>query len=305
MRRDDYLTMDEVAKALGVDISTVSRRLRRENLEVKRLGRFVLIPPETALQLGLSWEQINEILQKKKRAKAKETEEEPEEDLIDKLFADINVEEFNKFEPTSEAEDFEEKEGGDTIPQSGRSKSKKKAEKGVRATKDAIEPVERLLGQSYAKTLIPTLESLEWWNTAKELIAWHSIMIALQVAKVDPQEIIRKAEEFKDPVKFANYIKELLSAMVEAIDDASVIQQYKEELEDTQRQLEACLLLLDKQAERIKELEADISFTLQRLSRKDLLEFYVWKGFIQPSVLFGGKVGVDYGSGGGSNEEIS
>jgi len=303
MSIDDYLTMDEVAKALNVDISTISRRLKRENLEVKRVGRYVYIPPESALQLGLSWEQINEILQKKKKAKG--TEEEHEEDLIGKLFADINVKEFNSFGSASETGDFEEKEGGDTIPQNERSRGKKKTDKGVRASKDALKPVEKLLGESYAKTLVPTLESLEWWNTAKELIAWHSIMIALQVAKVDPQEIIRKAEEFRDPVKFANYIKELLSAMVEAIDDASVIQQYREELEDTQRQLEACLLLLDKQAERIKELEADISFALQRLSRKDLLEFYVWKGFIQPSILFGGKVGVDYGSGGGSDEEIS
>lgn len=292
---DNYLTMEEVAKALNVDISTVSRRLKRENLEVKRIGRYVYIPPESALQLGLSWEQINEILQKKK--KAKETEEEHEEN-IDKPFSEIDIDALNN-------SDFEEKEGGDTISQSNKSRGKKKADKGVKATKDALKPVEKLLGESYAKTLIPTLESLEWWNTAKELITWHSIMIALQVAKVDPQEIIKKAEEFKDPVKFANYIKELLSAMVEAIDDASVIQQYKEELEETQRQLEACLLLLDKQAERIKELEADISFALQRLSKKDLLEFYVWKGFIQPSVLFRGKVGVDYGGRGGSGEEIS
>jgi len=303
MSIDDYLTMDEVAKALNVDISTISRRLKRENLEVKRVGRYVYIPPESALQLGLSWEQINEILQKKK--KAKKTEEEHEEDPIEKLFSEMDVEGFNSLDSTPETGKEEEKEGGDTISQNERGKGRKKAEKGVKASKDALKPVEKLLGESYAKTLIPTLESLEWWNTAKELIAWHSIMIALQVAKVDPQEIIRKAEEFRDPVKFANYIKELLSAMVEAIDDASVIQQYREELEDTQRQLEACLLLLDKQAERIRELEADVSFTLQRLSRKDLLEFYVWKGFIQPGILFGGKVGVDYGSGGGSDEEIS
>jgi len=287
------LTVKEFAELTGETPDNIYKKIQRGKLRAFKVGKNRIIPYIELLKYNWSIEAIRN-LKKQKEAEEQVEEEGQRESEENEIGVEVGDDEVA------------EKEGGDIIPQETSRGGSRKKERGPKASKDALKPVEKLLGESYAKTLVPTLESLEWWNTAKELIAWHSIMIALQVAKVDPQEIVKKAEEFQDPVKFADYVKELLSAMVEAIDDATVIQQYKVELEDTQRQLEACMFILDKQAERIRELESDLSFALQRLSKKDLLAFYVWKGYIQPSVLFGGKVGggVDNGGGGSGNEEI-
>lgn len=88
-------------------------------------------------------------------------------------------------------------------------------------------------------------------------VGFYSTMIALQYAKVDPNEIEQRVAQFKDAKEFANFVKRYLSALYQASADAAKIL----ELEDKNRELK----------ERMKKLEAEnvyLEYLLNRANRK-------------------------------------
>ncbi len=314
-----YFTLDECAEILNVDKSTVSRRLSKSNLETIKDGKRMYVPYETLIKLGATKEQIDAFIQRETQptsAPAPEADKDDDEDvdqLLKEVLGDINVQEFNSIgskSPTAPAQAPQPPKppAEPIIPSTIKSKKTEKAEsKSSKSGKadvpsEAVKPVAKLLGDSYSSILKPTLESLEWWNTAKELISWHAIMIALQVAKVDPAEIVRKAEEFQDPVKFANYIRNLLSAMVEAIEDAQAIQQYREELEDAYTRLKAYKVTIELQNRKIMELTKEVQTLLALLKQanEDMFMGYVMAKGLISAQMGGVEVG---GSPAGSGEE--
>jgi len=95
--------------------------------------------------------------------------------------------------------------------------------------------VTRALDREYARMLQRLTEKTGWFIDAMSEIGWYSTMLAFQYAKVDINRLEEKVSEFRDAGAFADYVKKMLSAMIQASHDAARVL----ELEEENRALEA------------------------------------------------------------------
>jgi len=89
-----------------------------------------------------------------------------------------------------------------------------------RFTGTGISEVMRTLGREYSEILKVTLEKTAWFNKALVEVGWISTLMAFQYARVDPKDVARKVEEFKDPENFVDFVVRHLQAMLQASADA-------------------------------------------------------------------------------------
>jgi len=90
----------------------------------------------------------------------------------------------------------------------------------------------RTLDREYSEMISRLTEKTGWFVEALIDVGWYSLMMALQYAKVgtDAEELDRKVTEFTDARAFADYVKKLLAAMINASRDAARIVELEEEL---------------------------------------------------------------------------
>ena len=126
----------------------------------------------------------------------------------------------------------------------------------------------RVLGREYAGILETVLEKTSWFNEALVNVGWWSIIAAFQYARIDPKDIPRRVEQYKDAEAFVKDVTNYLTAMIQASSDAvntitslqreveryknvarvlaGIVNALKAQLRDTTRKLEVAQALLSR-----------------------------------------------------------
>jgi hypothetical protein len=126
----------------------------------------------------------------------------------------------------------------------------------------------RVLGREYASILETVLEKTSWFNEALVSIGWWSMIAAFQYARIDPKDIPRRIEQYKDAEAFVKDVTSYLTAMIQASSDAvntitslqreaeryknvarilaGIVNGLKLQLRDTTRKLEIAQALLSR-----------------------------------------------------------
>ncbi len=92
------------------------------------------------------------------------------------------------------------------------------------------------LDRTQAKVASRLLENVSWFSEAVHNIGFYSTIIALQYAKVDPNEIEQRITQFKDAEEFASFVKKQLSELYSKGGEKA---RKLLELEEKRRRLEA------------------------------------------------------------------
>jgi hypothetical protein len=147
---------------------------------------------------------------------------------------------------------------------------------GVRVSHaEGFREVYRALGQEYADIIRMVTEKTGWFTEALVNIGWWSVLAAFHYVRVEPKDIPRKIEQYKDSEAFVKDVTNYLTAMIQASSDAvNTIMNLQREVE---RYRNAAKVL----AGIVKGLRLQLRNTTQRLevaqallSRYDLLEEY-------------------------------
>jgi hypothetical protein len=147
---------------------------------------------------------------------------------------------------------------------------------GVRVSHaEGFREVYRALGQEYADIIRMVTERTGWFSEALVNIGWWSVLAAFQYARVEPKDIPRKIERYKDSEAFVKDVTNYLMAMIQASSDAV------NTIMNLQREVERYRNVAKVLAGIVKGLRLQLRNTTQRLevaqallSRYDLLEEY-------------------------------
>jgi hypothetical protein len=92
---------------------------------------------------------------------------------------------------------------------------------GVRVSHaEGFREVYRALGQEYADIIRMVMERTGWFTEALVNIGWWSVLAAFQYTRVEPKDIPRKIEQYKDSEAFVKDVTNYLMAMIQASSDA-------------------------------------------------------------------------------------
>ena len=160
------------------------------------------------------------------------------------------------------------------------------------------------LDRSHAKIVRNIAETVSWFTDVLHDIGFYATIIAMQHAKVPPEQLYNKIKEFKDPKEFVNFVKDHLVALLEAKEDANLITQLKEKLD----LMDTKLLLLKECYNRIKSQRDELILMLHTATscmcddclKRFLLSYMSTKYGIS---LAGGGTGGGSSSQAGSGEE--
>jgi predicted transcriptional regulator len=126
-----------------------------------------------------------------------------------------------------------------------------------RGTSAGFTEVLRALGSEYAEIVKRVAEKADWFIDAVTDIGFYAVLAAFQFAKVDPKDIPKKVEEFKDPEEFKKFVVNYLSAMIQAGgESAAVIEKLQREVARLRTLVKAYRRMIDLLvAQRDKALE--------------------------------------------------
>lgn len=132
----------------------------------------------------------------------------------------------------------------------------------------AFRDIYRILGQEYASMLKTVMDKTGWFTEALVSIGWWSMIAAFQYARIDPKDIPRRVEQYKDAEAFVRDVTNYLTAMIQASSDAvntitslqmdveryknasrvlaGIVNALKLQLRDTTRKLEVAQALLSR-----------------------------------------------------------
>jgi hypothetical protein len=147
---------------------------------------------------------------------------------------------------------------------------------GVRVSHaEGFREVYRALGQEYADIIRMVTERTGWFVEALVNIGWWSVLAAFQYARIEPKDIPRKIEQYRDSEAFVGDVTNYLTAMIQASSDAV------NTITNLQREVERYRNVAKVFAGVVKGLRLQLRNTTQRfevaqaiLSRYDLLEEY-------------------------------
>lgn len=188
-------------------------------------------------------------------------------------------------EVKSDFEDLEEE------IEEGKKKKKRATVAGKRYTLEALD-------RSHATIIRNLTEATGWFAEALHEIGFYSTLIAMQQAKVSPEELYDKILEFKDPEKFSKFVKDYLVALLEASEDAKEIMKLRKKLEVKKLKIEiykeVCNMLLEQRSELLSQLTNALNVMCE-----DCLREFQRLELIRKFGKFGG------GGDGGGNREIA
>ena len=104
------------------------------------------------------------------------------------------------------------------------------------------------LDKSHAKIVRNLTEATGWFADVLHEIGFYATIIAMQHAKVPPDELYEQVVKFKDPGEFSAYVKDHLTALLEATEDAQILMDMRRQLDI----MDAKLLLLQEAYHRLK-----------------------------------------------------
>jgi hypothetical protein len=135
--------------------------------------------------------------------------------------------------------------------------------------------VYRALGQEYAGIIRMVVEGAGWFVEALVNIGWWSVLAAFQYARIEPKDIPRRIEQYKDAKAFVRDVTNYLTAMIQASSDAV------NTITNLQREVGRYRGVAKVLAGIVKGLRLQLRNTTQRLEvaqaillRYDLLEEY-------------------------------
>jgi transposase-like protein len=133
----------------------------------------------------------------------------------------------------------------------------------------------RVLGHEYASLLKTVLEKTSWFNEALVEIGWWSIIAAFQYARIDPKDIPKRIEQYKDAEAFIKDVTNYLTAMIQASSDAvntiTSLQREVERYKNVARVLAGIVNALKLQ---LRDTTRKLEIAQALLSRYGLLEEY-------------------------------
>jgi hypothetical protein len=139
----------------------------------------------------------------------------------------------------------------------------------------AFRDIYRVLGQEYASILKTVLEKASWFNEALVSIGWWSMIAAFQYARIDPKDIPRRVEQYKDAEAFVRDVTNYLTAMIQASSDAvntiTGLQREVERYKNASRVLAGIVNALRLQ---LRDTTRKLEVAQALLSRYGLLEEY-------------------------------
>jgi hypothetical protein len=139
----------------------------------------------------------------------------------------------------------------------------------------AFRDIFRILGQEYASTLKTVLEKTSWFNEALVSIGWWSMIAAFQYARIDPKDIPKRVEQYKDAEAFVRDVTNYLTAMIQASSDAvntiTSLQREAERYRNASRVLGGIVNALRLQ---LRDTTRKLEVAQALLSRYGLLEEY-------------------------------
>jgi hypothetical protein len=162
------------------------------------------------------------------------------------------------------------------LRQSGQVEVGRVEKEGVRVSHaEGFSEVYRALGQEYADVIRMVMERTGWFTEALVNIGWWSVLAAFQYARIEPKDIPRKIEQYKDAEAFVRDVTNYLTAMIQASSDAV------NTITSLQREAERYRNVAKVLAGIVKGLRLQLSDTTRKLevaqallSRYDLLEEY-------------------------------
>jgi hypothetical protein len=179
----------------------------------------------------------------------------------------------------------------------GRSSGSTTAGTGRRFTLEALD-------RSHAKIVRNLTEATGWFADVLNEVGFYAVIIAMQHAKVPPEELYERVVQFKDPAEFSRFVKDHLAALFEASEDAHALIELRKQLDV----LDAKLVLLKEAFNNIKNQRDETLMMLQTATASMCDECLKRFMLAWMSVKYGLSVrmgGVEFGGtvGEGSGEE--
>lgn len=115
-----------------------------------------------------------------------------------------------------------------------------------------------MLDKSHAKIVRNLTETTGWFADVLHEIGFYATIIAMQHAKVPPEQLYEQVVKFKDPSEFSSYVKDHLTALLEATEDAKVLTELRSQLD----LMDAKLLLLKEAYHRLKNQRDELTMML-------------------------------------------
>jgi len=104
------------------------------------------------------------------------------------------------------------------------------------------------LDESHAKIVTNLTEATGWFADVLAEVGFYATIVAMQHAKVPPEELYETIVRFKDPEEFAEFVKNHLTALLEAKEDAHALVSLRKALD----RMEAKVIILEEALERLK-----------------------------------------------------
>jgi len=134
---------------------------------------------------------------------------------------------------------------------------------------EGFRDVYRALGREYVT------ERTGWFSEALVNIGWWSVLAAFQYARIEPKDVPRRIEQYRDSKAFVRDVTNYLTVMIQASSDVV------KTITNLQREVERYRNVAKVLADIVKGLRLQLRNTTQRLevaqailSRYDLLEEY-------------------------------
>jgi hypothetical protein len=135
--------------------------------------------------------------------------------------------------------------------------------------------VYRVLGREYANILETVLEKTGWFNEALVSIGWWSMIAAFQYARIDPKDIPRRVEQYKDAEAFVKDVTNYLTAMIQASSDAvNTITSLQREVERYKNAARVLAGVVNGLKLQLRDTTRKLEIAQALLSRYGLLEEY-------------------------------
>jgi hypothetical protein len=162
------------------------------------------------------------------------------------------------------------------LRQSGQVEVGRVEKEGVRVSHvEGFHEVYRALGQEYADIIRMVTERTGWFTEALVNIGWWSVLAAFQYARIEPKDIPRRIERYRDAEAFVRDVTNYLTAMIQASSDAV------NTITNLQREVGRYRGVAKVLADIVKGLRLQLRNTTRRLEvaqaillRYDLLEEY-------------------------------
>jgi transposase-like protein len=169
---------------------------------------------------------------------------------------------------------------GETPSRTGRSKAGSTQPETAPAARGspeggAFRDIYRILGQEYASMLKTVMDKTGWFTEALVSIGWWSMIAAFQYARIDPKDIPRRVDQYKDAEAFirdvTNYLTAMIQASSDAVDTITSLQREAERYKNASRVLAGIVNALKLQ---LRDTTRKLEVAQALLSRYGLLEEY-------------------------------